>query len=270
MTYSVLDLERNHVVAVAASAVLCELRDRHVPGPCHDAVVDPTLLGVDPSRESISVGLEPLELARCGLLPLHQLGAAGPDFGQRLAVRFILLLVSLLQPLDLVQKAQGLLLLTLEGPADHLQLSVHGCFFAHVPDRFHTFLQLGGTYASLFDGQLDSILLEPNLCEPFFETLHVLLQPEHGRIDFLQKRLEALCSQPHRGDFLVQLLEFFQGCTCLWCHERSSLEWTLWVIALHCFSCRRRPVPPQLSSLLAEPSLLHEKAGLFLLVQGIL
>ena len=140
MTYLVLNLERDHVVAVAASAILGEFSDGHISGSGHDAVVDPPLAQIDSCRERISFGLKCFELAIRGLLLLHQLLPVGLDFGQGLLVGCFLLLRSPLQAFDLVQKTQGLLFLALEGPPDHFQFSMDGGLFPHVPNRVHAFL----------------------------------------------------------------------------------------------------------------------------------
>ena len=143
VTYLVLNLERNHVVAVAASTVVSELSERHISGPRHDTVVDPPLARVDPCREGLSVGLKRFELVLRGLLFLYQFLAAGPHLGHGFLVGPFLLFVSILQPLDLVQEAQGLLFLTLESPPDHLQFGVHRRLLPHVPDRLHAFFEFG-------------------------------------------------------------------------------------------------------------------------------
>ena len=140
MTYLILNLKRDHVEAVSTSAVLSEFRDGHVSGSGHDAVVDAPLPGIDSCRETVSFGLECFELAFRGLLLLHQLLSTGPGFRQGLLVCRFLLLGPLLQTSDLVQEAQGLLFLALEGPPDHFQFSIYGRLFPHVSDRTHTFL----------------------------------------------------------------------------------------------------------------------------------
>ena len=203
VTYLILNLERDHVVAVAASAILSEFRDGHISGSGHDAVVDLPLGRIDSIRELLSVGQELLELTFRGPLLFDQLLPARLHFGQGLTVRLLLLLESLLQPLDLVQETQCILFFTLEGPPDHFKLGMYGRLLPHVPDRLHALLQLGHPDPPLFDRQFEFVLLKLGLFEPLFERLYLLLQPEHRGINFLEEGLEFLGRRPNGCDLLI-------------------------------------------------------------------